>query len=62
VLALLTIFTALILAVTLYALTRDEDAELAPFALTCRGWRAYLMPFQLLPCWRCYRFHFRRQA
>ena len=36
VLALLTIFEALILAVALYVLTRDEDADLALFALTCR--------------------------
>jgi len=35
-LALLTIFEALILAVTLYALTRDEHVHLALFALTCR--------------------------
>ena len=35
-LALLTVFAALILAVALYALTRDEDADLALFALTCR--------------------------
>lgn len=33
---LLTIFNALILAVTLYALTRDEDPDLALLALTCR--------------------------
>ena len=36
VLALLTIFEALILAVALYELTRDEDAKLALFALACR--------------------------
>jgi hypothetical protein len=35
-LAMLTIFEALILAVTLYVLTRDEHADLALFALTCR--------------------------
>ncbi|PYL89941.1 MAG: hypothetical protein DMF14_11385 [Verrucomicrobia bacterium] len=35
-LTLLTIFAALILAVALYALTRDEDAGLALLALTCR--------------------------
>ena len=29
-------FAALILAVTLYALTRDEDQDLAMLALTCR--------------------------
>ncbi len=33
---LLTIFSALILAVTLYALTRGEDPDLALLALTCR--------------------------
>ncbi|HKQ36956.1 MAG TPA: DUF4386 domain-containing protein [Verrucomicrobiae bacterium] len=33
---LLTILSALILGVTLYALTRDEDADLALLALTCR--------------------------
>jgi hypothetical protein len=36
VLALLTVFAALIVAVALYALVRDEDANLALFALTCR--------------------------
>jgi len=36
ILTLLTIFAALILAVALYALTRDEDADLALLALTCR--------------------------
>ena len=36
VLAQLTIFEALILAVTLYALTRDEDRDLALLALSCR--------------------------
>jgi len=36
ILTLLTIFAALILAVALYALTRDEDAGLALLALTCR--------------------------
>lgn len=36
VLQLLTIFEALILAVALYALTQDERANLALFALTCR--------------------------
>ena len=35
-LAMLTIFEALILAVALYVLTRDENADLALFALTCR--------------------------
>lgn len=36
VLALLTIFEALVLGVALYALTRDEDRDLALLALTCR--------------------------
>ena len=35
-LMLLGCFSALVLAVTLYALTRDEDPELAMLALTCR--------------------------
>src|SRR6516165_9017272 len=35
-LAMLTIFEALILAVALYVLTRSEHADLALFALTCR--------------------------
>jgi hypothetical protein len=36
VLTLLTIFVAVVLAVALYALTRDEDPDLALLALTCR--------------------------
>src|SRR5439155_2141586 len=36
VLSLLECFSALVLAVTLYAITRDEDADLAMLALTCR--------------------------
>jgi hypothetical protein len=36
VLSLLTCFTALVLAVTLYGITRDEDHDLAMLALTCR--------------------------
>jgi len=36
VLSLMTSFCALVLGVTLYALTRDEDADLALLALTCR--------------------------
>ena len=36
VLSLLECFSALVLAVTLYALTRDEDPDLAMLALTCR--------------------------
>jgi hypothetical protein len=35
-LTLVTSFCALVLAVTLYALTREEDADLALLALTCR--------------------------
>jgi hypothetical protein len=36
VLSLLTCFAALVLAVTLYGITRDEDHELAVLALSCR--------------------------
>jgi len=36
VLALLQCFSALVLAVTLYAITRDQDPDLAMLALTCR--------------------------
>ena len=36
VLSLLGCFSALVLAVTLYAITRDVDADLAMMALTCR--------------------------
>ncbi len=36
VLALLGAFSALVLAVTLYAITREEDPDLAMLALTCR--------------------------
>ena len=36
VLNLITCFAALVLAVTLYAITRDEDPDLAMLALTCR--------------------------
>ncbi len=36
VLSLLTSFSALVLGVTLYALTREQDADLALLALTCR--------------------------
>ena len=35
-LSLLSSFAALVLAVTLYAITRDEDADLAMLGLTCR--------------------------
>ncbi|HME89282.1 MAG TPA: DUF4386 domain-containing protein [Chthoniobacterales bacterium] len=42
VLALLTVFEALIVAVALYALTRDQDANLALLALTCRVVEAVL--------------------
>src|SRR6266481_4431720 len=36
VLSLLSCFTALVLAVTLYGITRDQDPDLAMLALTCR--------------------------
>src|SRR5437867_3760144 len=36
VLELLSCFCALVLAVTLYAITRDQDADLAMLAMTCR--------------------------
>src|SRR5438067_786901 len=36
VLTLVTSFSALVLGVTLYSLTRDEDSDLALLALTCR--------------------------
>jgi hypothetical protein len=36
VLSLLTCFAALVLAVTLYSITRDQDPDLAMLALTCR--------------------------
>ena len=36
VLGLLSVFSALVLAVTLYGVTRDEDHELAMFGLVCR--------------------------
>jgi len=36
VLTLISSFAAIVLGVTLYALTRDEDADLAMIALTCR--------------------------
>lgn len=36
VLSLLTCFAALVLAVTLYAITREQDPDLAMLALTCR--------------------------
>ena len=36
VLSLLTCFTALVLGVTLYAITRDQDRDLAMLALACR--------------------------
>ncbi|MCA1826433.1 MAG: DUF4386 domain-containing protein [Myxococcales bacterium] len=35
--SLITCFTALVLAVTLYAITRDQDPDLALVALTCRA-------------------------
>src|SRR5688572_2123313 len=36
VLSLLTSFAALVLGVTLYAITREQDPDLAMFGLTCR--------------------------
>jgi hypothetical protein len=36
VLSLLTSFAALVLAVTLYMITRDQDRDIAMLALTCR--------------------------
>ena len=36
ILSLISSFCALVLAVTLYAITRDEDADLAMFGLVCR--------------------------
>jgi hypothetical protein len=41
VLSLLTSFAALTLGVTLYAITREEDADLALLALTCRVIEAF---------------------
>src|SRR3954464_16080079 len=35
-LSLLTCFAALVLAVTLYSITREQDPDLAMLALTCR--------------------------
>ncbi len=57
ILTLLTIFAALILAVALYALTRDEDADLALLALTCRVVEGCSTPFRLPRCSHCCRSH-----
>jgi Domain of unknown function (DUF4386) len=43
-LTLLTFFVAVTLAVTLYALTRDQDHDLALLALCCRGTEAVIAP------------------
>ena len=48
VLSLLTCFTALVLAVTLYGITRDEDHDLAMLALTCRVGEGVLSAIFLL--------------
>ncbi len=53
-LSLLTSFAALVLAVTLYALTRDQDHDLAMLALTCRvgeGLIGIFMPVSLSLLW-----------
>lgn len=49
VLTLLTSFAALVLAVTLYAITRDEDHELALLGLTCRVSEGVLGGVSLMP-------------
>ena len=59
VLALLTIFAALILAVALYALTRDEAANLALFALSVALSRACSTPFRQSQCWHCSQLRFK---
>jgi Domain of unknown function (DUF4386) len=47
-LSLLTCFTALVLAVTLYRITRDEDPDLAMLALTCRVGEGVLSAIYIL--------------
>jgi hypothetical protein len=47
-LSLLSCFAALVLAVTLYGLTRDEDADLAMLALTCRVGEGFLSAVSIL--------------
>ena len=47
-LSLLSCFAALVLAVTLYAITRDEDADLAMLALTCRVGEGLLNSISIL--------------
>jgi hypothetical protein len=49
VLSLLTCFTALVLAVTLYAITRDVDHDLAMLALTCRVGEGVLNAISVVP-------------
>ena len=54
VLTLVTSFCALLLGVTLYAITRDEDPDLAMLALTCRvgeGLVGASMPTTLALLW-----------
>jgi hypothetical protein len=48
VLSLLTCFAALVLAVTLYRITRDEDPDLAMLALTCRAGEGVLSAILIL--------------
>jgi N-acetylglucosamine-6-phosphate deacetylase len=42
-LSLITSFSALVLGVTLYAITRGQDADLALLALTCRVMEAFVV-------------------
>ena len=62
VLALVGSFSALVLGVTLYVITRDEDPDLAMMALACRVieavpghgeiyFAAVSLPCKRLPCW-----------
>jgi ABC-type Co2+ transport system permease subunit len=48
VLSLFTCFAALVLAVTLYKITRDQDPDLAMLALTCRAGEAVLSAILIL--------------
>jgi uncharacterized protein DUF4386 len=53
-LLILACFSALVLAVTLYAITRDQDRDLAMLALICRvaeGLTGVLMPGTLMLLW-----------